>query len=158
MEDVVIRGVAVDKNQAKVTITNLPAKPDIASRIFKALTDKDINVDVIIQNISEKGDMDISFTVTRDDVAKATGVLQPLIKGIKGAEVTAHDDVAKLSVVGIGMRSHSGVAAQMFEALAANDIGIQMISTSEIKISVVINRAAADKACQAVHETFGLGK
>jgi aspartate kinase len=157
MEDVVIRGVTVDKNQAKVTLTSVPDKPGIAARVFKALGEANVNVDMIVQSVGEKGHTDISFTVAREDAAKSIGVLQPIVREIGARDVSAHDNVAKLSVVGIGMRSHSGVAGQMFEALAQNNVNIQMISTSEIKISVVIDRADADKACQAVHEKFGLG-
>jgi aspartate kinase len=157
MENVVIRGVTVDKNQAKVTIVQVPDRPGIAARIFKALGDANVNVDMIVQSVGEKGHTDISFTVAREDAAKSIGVLQPIVKEIGARDLSAHDNVAKLSVVGIGMRSHSGVAGQMFEALAQSNVNIQIISTSEIKISVVIDRADADKACQAVHERFGLG-
>jgi aspartate kinase len=158
MEDVVIRGVTVDKNQAKVSIVAVPDRPGIASRIFKLLADAGVNVDMIVQNVGEKGHTDISFTVARDDSAKAIGVLQPLVKEIGAREASANQNIAKLSVVGIGMRSHSGVAAAMFETLAANGVNIQMISTSEIKISVVFDLHDADKAYRAVHEKFGLGK
>jgi aspartate kinase len=157
MEDVVIRGVTVDNNQAKVTITQVPDKPGIAARVFQALGDANVNVDMIVQSVGENGRTDISFTVSRDDAAKSIGVLQPVVKAIGARDVSAHDNVAKLSVVGIGMRSHSGVAGQMFEALAQSNVNIQMISTSEIKISVVIDRADAEKACVAVHEKFALG-
>ncbi len=156
MENVVIRGVTVDKNQAKVTLTSVPDKPGIAARVFKALGGANVNVDMIVQSVGEKGHTDISFTVAREDSAKSIGVLQPIVKEIGARDLSAHDNVAKLSVVGIGMRSHSGVAGQMFEALAQSNVNIQIISTSEIKISVVIDRADADKACQAVHEKFGL--
>lgn len=157
MENVVIRGVTVDTNQAKVTIVQVPDRPGIAARIFKTLGDANVNVDMIVQSVGEKGHTDISFTVAREDAAKSIGVLQPIVKDIGARDVSAHDTVAKLSVVGIGMRSHSGVAGQMFEALAQSNVNIQIISTSEIKISVVIDRADADKACRAVHEKFGLG-
>jgi aspartate kinase len=158
MEDVVIRGVAVDKNQAKVTIAGVPDKPGIAARVFKTIADANINIDVIVQNVSEKGFTDISFTVGSSEAAKSTKVLQPVVKEIGAREATSRADIAKLSVVGIGMRSHPGVAAKMFETLAANSVNIDMISTSEIKISVIIALKDADKAARAVHDAFELGK
>jgi len=158
MEDVVIRGVAVDKNQAKVTIAGVPDKPGIAARVFKTVADANINIDVIVQNVSEKGFTDISFTVGSSEAAKSTKVLQPVVKEIGAREATSKADIAKLSVVGIGMRSHPGVAAKMFETLAANSVNIDMISTSEIKISVIIALKDADKAARAIHDAFELGK
>jgi aspartate kinase len=158
MEDVVIRGVAVDKNQAKVTIAGVPDKPGIAAKVFKTIADANINIDVIVQNVSEKGFTDISFTVGSTEAAKSTKVLQPIVKAIGAREATSTADIAKLSVVGIGMRSHPGVAAKMFETLAANSVNIDMISTSEIKISVIIALKDADKAARAIHDAFELGK
>jgi aspartate kinase len=158
MEDVVIRGVAVDKNQAKVTIAGVPDKPGIAAKVFKTIADANINIDVIVQNVSEKGFTDISFTVSSVEAGKATKVLQPVVKEIGAREVTSTADIAKLSMVGIGMRSHPGVAAKMFETLAANRVNIDMISTSEIKISVIIALKDADKAARAIHDAFELGK
>ena len=156
MEDVVIRGVAVDKKQATVTIAGVPDKPGIAAKVFKTIADANINIDVIVQNVSANGTTDISFTVGDTDAAKSVKVLQPVVKGIGAREVTATGEIAKLSVVGIGMRSHPGVAAKMFETLADNGINIGMISTSEIKISVIIALADAEKAARAVHAAFGL--
>ena len=156
MEDVVIRGVAVDKKQAKVTIAGVPDKPGIAAKVFKTIADANINIEVIVQNVSANGTTDISFTVGDTDAAKSVKVLQPVVKGIGAREVTATGEIAKLSVVGIGMRSHPGVAAKMFETLADNGINIGMISTSEIKISVIIALADAEKAARAVHAAFGL--
>ncbi|HUI08213.1 MAG TPA: aspartate kinase [Verrucomicrobiae bacterium] len=157
MEDVVIRGVAVDKNQAKVTIAGVPDKPGVAAKVFKTVADANINIDVIVQNVSEKGFTDISFTVASNEAAKAAKVLQPVVKEINARDASSTADIAKVSVVGIGMRSHPGVAAKMFETLAANGVNIDMISTSEIKISVIIKLADADKAARAVHDAFGLG-
>jgi aspartate kinase len=157
MEDVVIRGVAVDKNQAKVTIAGVPDKPGVAAKVFKTIADANVNIDVIVQNVSEKGFTDISFTVASNEAAKATKVLQPVVKEINAREASSKGEIAKLSVVGIGMRSHPGVAAKMFETLAANGINIDMISTSEIKISVIIALKDADKAARAIHDAFGLG-
>jgi aspartate kinase len=156
MEDVVIRGVAVDKNQAKVTIAAVPDKPGIAARVFKSIADANINIDVIVQNVSERGHTDISFTVPSVEAAKAAKVLEPVAKEIAAGKVTFTDGIAKLSVVGIGMRSHPGVAAKMFETLASHGINIDMISTSEIKISVIIALKDAEKAARAVHDAFGL--
>jgi len=158
MEDVVIRGVAVDKKQAKVTVAHVPDKPGIASRIFRAVADANINVDVIVQNVSEAGTTDITFTVGTDDLKKALVKLEPLVKEIGARSVTAQDGIAKVSIVGVGMKSHPGVAADMFETLARNGINIQMISTSEIKISVVVDLKDADKAANVLHEKFGLAK
>jgi aspartate kinase len=158
MEDVVIRGVAVDKNQAKVTIAGVPDKPGVAAKVFKTIADANVNIDVIVQNVSAKGFTDISFTVAANEADKAAKVLQPVVREIGAREATSTPDIAKLSVVGIGMRSHPGVAAKIFETLAANGINIDMISTSEIKISVIIKLADADKAARAIHDTFGIAK
>jgi aspartate kinase len=148
----------VDKKQAKVRVAHVPDKPGIASRIFRAVADANINVDVIVQNVSEQGTTDITFTVGTDDLKKALVTLEPLVKAIGARSVTAQDGIAKVSIVGVGMKSHPGVAADMFETLAANGINIQMISTSEIKISVVVDLKDADKAANVLHEKFGLGK
>jgi aspartate kinase len=156
MEDVVIRGVAVDKSQAKVTVAGVPDKPGVAARIFKSIADANINIDVIVQNVSEKGFTDISFTVASTEATKAAKVLQPVAKEVGARAVTQAADIAKLSIVGIGMRSHSGVAAKLFEALASSGINIEMISTSEIKVSVIIALKDADKAAQVVHDAFQL--
>ncbi len=158
MEDVVIRGVAVDKKQAKVTVAGVPDKPGVAAKVFKTIADAHINIDVIVQNVSAQGHTDISFTVGDTDAAKAVKVLQPVVAEVGASGVTSTGDIAKVSVVGIGMRSHPGVAAKMFEALAAAGINIGMISTSEIKISVIINLADADKAARAIHDAFGLAR
>ncbi|MBI5818417.1 MAG: aspartate kinase [Verrucomicrobia bacterium] len=158
MEDMVIRGVAVDKKQAKVTVAHVPDKPGMASRIFRAVADANINVDVIVQNVSEKGSTDITFTVGTDDLKKSLVALEKVAKEVGASGVTAQDGIAKVSIIGVGMRSHPGVAAEMFEALAANHINIGMISTSEIKISVVIDLKDADKADNVLHEKFGLAK
>lgn len=156
MEDIVIRGVAVDKNQAKVTIAHVPDKPGVAARVFKAVADANINIDVIVQNVSEKGFTDISFTVPSTEAGKAAKSLQPIVKEIGARDVTTNEKIAKLSVVGIGMRSHPGVAAKMFSTLADTGVNIEMISTSEIKISVIIELKDAEKAARAVHDAFGL--
>jgi aspartate kinase len=158
MEDVVIRGVAVDKKQAKVTVAHVPDKPGMAARIFRAVAEANVNVDVIVQNVSEKGTTDITFSVGTDDLKKSLLALEKVAKEVGARGVTAQDGIAKVSIIGVGMKSHPGVAADMFEALAANQINIGMISTSEIKISVVIDLKDADKAANVLHEKFGLGK
>lgn len=158
MEDIVIRGVAVDKNQAKVRIAGVPDKPGVAAKVFKTIADANINIDVIVQNVSEKGHTDISFTVPSTEAGKAAKALQSIVKKIGARDAASTTDIAKLSVVGIGMRSHPGVAAKMFDTLASNSVNIDMISTSEIKISVIIDLKDADKAARAVHDAFGLGK
>lgn len=149
MESVAVRGVASDENQAKVTVRTLPDKPGAAAELFQKVAEAGINVDVIVQNMSEDGATDISFTVEKDDLTKTKSVL-----GTKG--VLYDESIAKVSVVGIGMRSHTGVAFRMFQALADNDINIEMISTSEIKVSVVIQQEQADLALQKLHAAFDL--
>jgi aspartate kinase len=157
MEDVVIRGVSFDKNQAKITLTAVPDKPGEAARIFKALGQAAINVDMIVQTASHGAGTpatDISFTMDKADLLKARKVLDPLKEAIGYRELIADEKIGKLSIVGVGMRSHSGVAAKMFEALANERINIDMISTSEIKISVVIDLAHGERAMKAVHDVF----
>lgn len=156
MENVVIRGVSVDRNQAKITISGVPDHPGVAARLFTAIADANINVDMIVQNVSSSGATDISFTVHKDELPKIQTTLQPLVAEVGAKGFTAVDGIAKLSVVGIGMRSHSGVAAQLFETLSKGGINIQMISTSEIKISVVIDESKIVEAANLAHEGFGL--
>jgi aspartate kinase len=158
MEKVVVRGVAVDKDQAKVVITGLPDKPSAAAVVFNALADANVNVDMIVQNVAHTGQADITFTVQRDDAQNAVRVLPAVLKKLGGGEVKAFDNIAKLSVVGVGMRTHAGVAAALFTALGDKGINIQLISTSEIKITLAIDRAKADEAVRAAHEAFGLSK
>jgi aspartate kinase len=149
MEDVVIRGVALDKNQAKVTVVAVPDKPGVAAQIFKALADATINVDMIVQNVSHGNGIrttDVSFTVDKADLLKAKKVIESLKQTIDFKDIITDEKIAKLSVVGVGMRSHSGVAAKMFDSLAKESVNINMISTSEIKISVVIDIAVAENA------------
>jgi aspartate kinase len=157
MEAVVVRGVALDKNQAKVTLVGVPDKPGVAARIFKALADATINVDMIVQNISHGTDTpttDISFTVEKADLLKAQKVIEGLQATVGFRQVIATDKIGKISIVGVGMRSHSGVAARMFEVLARDGVNIDMISTSEIKVSVVIDLAKAEAAMKALHVAF----
>jgi len=157
MEDIVVSGIAVDKQQAKITVSELPDKPGIAALIFEKLGEAGVIVDMIIQNVGRGGLANLSLTVTRDDVRKAEQTMLKLFAELGGGKLDPSYDVAKLSVVGVGMRSHSGVAAKFFSILAKNSINILMISTSEIKISVAIKPEEADKAANAVHEAFDLG-
>jgi len=158
MENIVVSGVALNKDEAKVTICDVPDKPGIAAKIFKDIAKENINVDMIVQNISRTGATDISFTVPGTDLNRTIRVAREISRKIGAGQVTADDKIAKVSIVGIGMRSHSGVAANMFDALAQNDINIEMISTSEIKISCVVKKAQGEAAVKAIHEKFKLGK
>lgn len=158
MEKVVVSGVTCDRNQVKVTIVGVPDKPGIAGKIFGTISDANIVVDMIIQNVSQESLTDISFTVPRADITKTREIMTGLIKDIGAKELGVKEDIAKVSIVGVGMRSHSGVAAQMFSTLAAEGINIMMISTSEIKISCVIDAKYAELAVRALHRVFELEK
>jgi aspartate kinase len=157
MEGIVVRGVALDQNQAKITLVGVPDKPGVAAKIFKALGDAAVNVDMIVQNISHGAgtpQTDISFTLEKADSLKAQKVIDGLKKEIGFGDVIATEKIGKLSIVGVGMKSHTGVAGKMFETLAKEGINIEMISTSEIKISVVIDLAKGEAAMKAVHAAF----
>ncbi|HWQ93798.1 MAG TPA: aspartate kinase [Clostridia bacterium] len=157
MEGVVVRGVSLDKNQAKLTLVAVPDKPGVAARVFKALGDASLNVDMIVQNISHgsgKPATDLSFTLDKPDLLKAQRVIDALKAEIGFEKVIATDNMGKLSVVGVGMKSHTGVAGKMFETLAQEGINIDMISTSEIKVSVIIDLAKAEQAMKAIHAAF----
>ncbi len=156
MEDVVIRGVSVERNQAKVTIEGVPDQTGTAAKIFNALAAASVVVDVIVQTAPHQGRTDISFTTNKDELEKADGALKAVGAEIGARGVTQTAGVAKLSVVGIGMRSHSGVAARLFDLLAKGGFNIQMISTSEIKIAVILDEDRIADAAKAVHEGFGL--
>lgn len=156
LETVVVRGVSIERNQAKVTITNVPDTPGTASRIFTALADANVVIDVIVQNVSVSGATDISFTMNQDELNKMGALLDDVVKEIGAGSIAKQSGIAKLSVVGIGMRSHSGVAARLFEALGKGGINIEMISTSEIKIAVIIEEAKIAEAANLAHEAFGL--
>jgi len=157
MEQATVSGVTYDRNQAKVTIVNVPDHPGVASGIFGALGDAGILIDMIIQNISHDGTTDISFTVPRADVERVREVMGKMRVDEKPLDVTVAENIAKISAVGVGMRSHTGVASQMFKTLADEEINIQMISTSEIKISCVIDERYTELAVRALHDAFGLG-
>jgi aspartate kinase len=157
MEEIVVRGVALDKNQAKVTLVGVPDRPGVAAKVFKALADGAISVDMIVQNVSHGAETpltDLSFTVEKPDVAKARGAIDALRADVAFLDVTVDENIGKLSLVGVGMRSHSGIAAKMFETLANEGINIEMISTSEIKISVLVNLSQGEQALRAVHAAF----
>lgn len=154
MEQVVVTGVVSDKNQAKLTITEVPDKPGIASAIFNKIAEKNINVDVIVQNVSKEGNTDLSFTVQKTDIIKAKEVCAAIAKEIGAKGVLADENIAKVSIVGVGMRSHAGVAAKMFTLLAESGINIAMITTSEIKVSCVVDEKYAELAVRTLHEAF----
>jgi aspartate kinase len=157
MEDIVVRGVSLDKNQAKVTLVGVPDKPGVAARIFKAIGDANVNVDMIVQNISHgrgKPATDVSFTVDKPDLLKARKVIDGLRDEIGFADVISTESIGKLSLVGVGMKSHTGVAGKMFDTLAKEGVNIEMISTSEIKISVIIDLSKGEQAMRAVHTAF----
>src|SRR2546425_1131959 len=158
MEEVVVTSVTHDRNQAKVSILRVPDRPGVAAQVFGAVADQDIVVDMIVQNISRDGFTDMSFTLPRADRARASAALEDIARRV-GAEGVQHDDrVAKISIVGVGMRSHSGVAARMFSVLSKEGINIQMISTSEIAVSCVIDEKYAELAVRALHDAFELGR
>lgn len=156
MEDVVIRGVSIERNQAKVTIEGVPDKTGTAAKIFNALAAANVVVDVIVQTAPHEGKTDISFTTNKDELEKADAPLKAVAEEIGARAVTQTAGVAKLSVVGIGMRSHSGVAAKLFNLLSEGGFNIQMISTSEIKIAVILDEDRIADAAKVVHEGFGL--
>lgn len=157
METVLVSGVTYSKDEAKISVLQIPDKPGIATGIFTPLSDANIIVDVIIQNISTKGLTDITFTVPRTDFKKALKIVEETAQKIGAGGVISDEKVAKVSIVGVGMRSHSGVASKMFGALSAEGINIQMISTSEIKVSCVIDDKYAELAVRVLHDAFGLG-
>lgn len=158
LEDVVVRGVACDKNQTKVVVNELPDQPGAAAKIFQALSEAKVNVDMIVQNVGREGVANLTFTVASDEAYKAERSVQACLESIGRGRVELADRMAKVSVVGIGMRSHSGVASTMFTALAENGINIQLISTSEIKISVAVDLEQADEAVRVIHQSFELDK
>jgi aspartate kinase len=156
LEQALISGVALDAEEAKVTIEDVPDRPGVAASIFKAVAAEGISVDMIVQNVSHAGRTDLSFTVARVDLARLDSLIQGIVSDIGAGRYTTDDGIAKLSLVGAGMKSHPGVAADMFDALAAEGINIEMISTSSIRISCVIRAGDAERAVRAVHRRFGL--
>ncbi len=158
MEEVVVRGVSVDRRQAKVTICGVLDKAGVAGEIFGSIAAANVIVDMIVQNVSTGDTTDVSFTIHENDLEQARRILEPMLAQIGASGINARNGVAKLSVVGIGMRSHSGVAAKFFHCLGAGGINIELISTSDIKIAVVVSERDIDKAARVTHEGFGLAR
>lgn len=156
MEKVVVSGIAYNKDEAKITITRVVDRPGIAAKLFGKVAEAGIVVDMIVQNISQDGHTDISFTVPRADFRKAMELVDGLAREIGADQVLGDDRIAKVSMVGVGMRTHSGVAARMFAALAKESINIMMISTSEIKVSCVIEAKYTELAVRVLHDAFEL--
>ena len=156
MEKAVVKGIAFDKNQARINVRGVSDKPGIAYQILGAIADANIEVDMIIQNVGAEGTTDFSFTVPRGDYRQTLDLMNGLKESLGAAEVNGDDTVCKVSIVGVGMRSHSGVAATMFRSLAEEGINIQMISTSEIKVSVLIDEKYMELATRVLHKAFGL--
>jgi aspartate kinase len=156
LEGVLISGVALDAEEAKVTLDRVPDRPGVAATVFKAIAADGINIDMIVQNVSHDGATDLSFTAPREDLPKLRGLLERITADLGTDRFTIDDDIAKLSLVGAGMKSHPGVAADMFDALAGEGINIEMISTSPIRISCVIRRADGGRALRTIHTRFGL--
>ncbi len=157
MEDAVVRAVTHDLSEAKVTVSGVPDRPGVAARLFRTLADRSIDVDMIVQNTSENGATNISFTVGHDALALSLELAEGLVPQLGAEKVTAKSDIARVSVIGAGMRTNPGVAATMFETLAAAGINIDMISTSSIRISCVVAEAEAERAVQVLHDAFELG-
>ena len=158
MEHAIISAVTHDASEAKMTVSGVADRPGVAGRLFRALADTDVNVDVIVQNVSSRGVTDISFTVPRSQLDTARTAAQGLIGELEADDVSADDDIARVSLIGAGMQTNPGVAARMFETLAAAGINIEMISTSAIRISCVIRAGDMERAVSALHESFELDK
>jgi len=159
MENVLVSGVAYDKNQVKITILAVPDRPGIAAMLFKSIADANIVVDMIVQNVSSDGKAtDISFTVPRTDYKKAVKITEDIARELGARGVTVDENIAKVSIVGVGMKTHSGVAAKMFDTLAREGINIMMISTSEIKVSCVVDIKYTELAVRVLHDAFELDK
>ena len=156
MERLVVSGVASNKNEARITLRKVPDQPGIAAKVFNPLADAGILIDMIIQNTRRGGQTDLTFTVPEKDFDKAMQISKKVALDIGGEDVLGDTDIAKVSVIGVGMKNHTGVAAKMFATLAAENINIMLISTSEIRISCVINEKYAELAVRALHDAFGL--
>ncbi|HUO06048.1 MAG TPA: aspartate kinase [Candidatus Binataceae bacterium] len=154
MEDVLVSGVTLDQNQSKITIAGVEDRPGLAARIFTPIADAGIVVDMIIQNASADGRTDMTFTVNRDDLRRALDIVKRLAQEVNAAGIRHEEQVAKVSIVGLGMRTHAGVAAKMFQVLSAERINIEMIATSEIKVSVVVGAKYGELAMRALHDAF----
>jgi len=158
MEQAIISGVASDDSEAKITMEDVPDRPGVAATIFRALAEEGVNVDMIVQNVSHQGRTDISFTAPKTDVPRIRATMERITEAAGGVRYTLDEGIAKVSLVGAGMKSHPGVAAEMFAALAEEGINIEMISTSSIRISCVIQAADAERAVTAVHDRFAIAK
>ncbi|MDO8662619.1 MAG: aspartate kinase [Candidatus Omnitrophota bacterium] len=158
MEEVVVSAVTLNRNEAKITICNVPDRPGVAATIFKTLAEAGVNVDMIVQNVSHVRQTDISFTVSKAEASRAIKITRKIALALGVEEVLEDEDIARVSIVGVGMKSHPGVAAQMFDTLAKNKINIEMISTSDISISCIIKNRFAETAVKSLHAKFDLGK
>jgi aspartate kinase len=158
MEDVLVSGITLNKNQAKITLCGVQDKPGVAVKLFKDLAGAGVSVDMIVQNVSHTRSTDISFTVAKTDCLKARKIARKVAKKIGAGEVILDEDIARVSIVGVGMKSHHGVAAKMFGILADNKINIEMTSTSDISISCIIKKKDAEIAVKKLHADFGLSK
>ena len=156
LERELVSGIAYSRDEAKITLVRVPDKPGIAAAIFGPLAEANVNVDMIVQNVSEEGHTDLTFTVTRADLDAAVNVLEKRKSELGCKEILPDSDVVKISVIGVGMRSHAGIAQRMFQTLASKGINIQVISTSEIKVSVLIAEEYAELALRALHTAYGL--
>ena len=156
MEQPLIAGIAYNRDEAKLTIRGVPDQPGVASTIFGQISDAHVNVDMIIQNVAQDGTTDLTFTVNRSEYAHARSILEKISTQLKAREVVGDDQLAKISIVGVGMRSHAGIASTMFEAMATEGINIELISTSEIKISIGVADRYVELAVRALHKAFGL--
>jgi aspartate kinase len=158
MEEVVVSAVTLNKGESKITICNVPDRPGIAAKIFNELADKGVSVDMIVQNVSHLRQTDISFTVNKTEAQKALKIIRKTASIVKAGEILEDGDIARISIVGVGMKSHPGVAGKMFEILAKNKVNIEMISTSDISISCIVEKKFAETAVRALHDKFGLAK
>ena len=156
MEKAVVSGIAFNRDEAKLTIRGIPDQPGVAYKVLGAISAANIEIDVIVQNVAKDNSATITFTVHRNDLSQAEGLLKQIAQDLGALEIDADDQIAKVSIVGVGMRSHAGVAATMFEALAKENINIQLITTSEIKITVVIEERYLELAVRALHTGFDL--
>jgi len=157
LEKAIISGVTHDTTEAKVTIIGVPDRPGVAAQVFRPLADAGVNIDMIVQNVSEHGLATISFTMPKTDVAVAEPILQETVRAVGAKGVVTDPDIAKVSLIGAGMKSHPGVAADMFDVLAENGINLEIISTSSIRVSCVVRATEVERAVQAIHDRFGLG-
>ena len=158
MEQAIISAVTHDTSEAKVTITRVPDRPGIAARLFRALADAAVNVDMIVQNVSSAGHTDISFTVPRADVERAARCMEKIVVDTEASGFGTDENIGRVSLIGAGMKTHPGIAAKMFETLANEGVNIEMISTSTIRISCVVAEEDVERAVRSLHATFGLDK